>query len=63
MNYIFIMSFHDVLLCFIVRALNYAYDSGQLSVTQKMVLLLLPKWDKPRQFKKMASFYPPEHFL
>ena len=48
-------SFHDVLLCllcFLVRSLNYAYDSGQLSMTQKMVLLLLPKWDKPRQLLK-----------
>ena len=50
-SYEFYKSFHYVLLCFLVRSLNYAYDSGQLSVTQKNGTLL-PKGDKLRQFFK-----------
>lgn len=38
---------------FLLRSLNFAYFSGKLSVTQKYgIITLLPKGDKPRQFKK-----------
>ncbi len=38
---------------FLLRSLNGAYASGQLSVTQRYgIITLLPKGDKPRQFLK-----------
>jgi hypothetical protein len=44
--------FHD-LGDFLVRSLNYAYESGELSVTQRLGLItLLPKGNKPKQFLK-----------
>ena len=36
---------------FVVRSLNYGFEQGQLSVTQRQgVITCLPKGDKPRQF-------------
>ena len=38
---------------FVVRSINYAYTSGNLSVTQKQgIITCLPKGDKPRHFLK-----------
>ena len=38
---------------FVVRSINYAYDVGELSVTQKQgIITCLPKEDKPRHYLK-----------
>ena len=38
---------------FLLRSLNYSYECGQLSITQRTgVITLLPKGDKPREFLK-----------
>ena len=36
---------------FLLRSLNFGYDTGNLSVTRQLgIITLLPKGDKPRQF-------------
>ncbi len=38
---------------FLLRSINYAYESGQLSVTQRLgIITLLPKGNKPKQYLK-----------
>ena len=38
---------------FLLRSLNYAYENGELSITQRLgIITLLPKGDKPKQFLK-----------
>ena len=38
---------------FLLRSLNHAYESGEMSVTQKLgIITLLPKGNKPKQFLK-----------
>ena len=38
---------------FVVRSINYGYDHGQLSITQRQgIITCLPKGDKPRHFLK-----------
>ena len=38
---------------FLLRSINYAYKSGELSVTQRLgIITLLPKGNKPKQFLK-----------
>ena len=38
---------------FLLRSINYAYESGELSVTQRLgIITLLPKGNKPKQFLK-----------
>ena len=38
---------------FLLRSLNFGYDTGNLSVTQQLgIITLLPKGDKPRQLTK-----------
>ncbi len=52
-GYEFYKVFFKDLSWFLLRSLNYAYDHGKLSMTQKYgIITLLPKGDKPRQFLK-----------
>ena len=38
---------------FFIRAINYNYELGEMSITQKMgVISIIPKGDKPREFLK-----------
>ena len=38
---------------FIVRSLNYGFDCGELSITQKQgIITCIPKEGKPRQYMK-----------
>ena len=38
---------------FLLRSLNYAYENGELSITQRLgIITLLPKGDKPKQSLK-----------
>ena len=38
---------------FVIRSLNYGFEHGQMSITQKQgIITCLPKGDKPRQFLK-----------
>ena len=42
---------------FVVNSLNYAYETGNLSISQKLgVLILLPKPDKDKRF--LANWRP-----
>lgn len=39
--------------CFVVRSINYSYQKGELSITQKQGLITcIPKENKPKQFLK-----------
>ena len=42
---------------FLLRPVNYSFDKGELSITQKQgIISILPKGDKPREFlKKLAT--------
>ena len=38
---------------FLLRSVNYSFDKGELSITQKQgIISILPKGDKPREFLK-----------
>ena len=42
---------------FILRSLNFGYNNGNLSVTQKQgIITCLPKQDKNRFFLKLAAY-------
>ena len=64
-SYEFYKFFSVDLQWFLLRSLNFAYELGQLSVTQRNgVITLLPKGDKPRQLlKKLAAHYFVEYFI
>ena len=52
-SYEFYKVFFTDLSWYLLRSINYGYDKGRLSVTQKFgVITLLPKGNKPRQFLK-----------
>ncbi len=52
-GYEFYKMFFKNLSWFLLRSINYAYENGTLSVTQRYgIITLLPKGDKPRQFLK-----------
>ena len=45
----------------LIRSLNYSFQSGNFSITQRQgIISILPKGDKPREFlkKKMAPYLP-----
>ena len=47
----FFKTFWKQIGAFVVRSINYAYQEGHLSVTQKQgIITCLPKGDKPRHF-------------
>ena len=49
----FFKTFWKQIGAFVVRSINYAYQEGHLSVTQKQgIITCLPKGDKPRHFLK-----------
>ena len=38
---------------FLIRSINYSYETGNLSITQKQgIITCIPKKDKPRQYIK-----------
>ena len=50
---------------FIAKAVNFSYESGTLSVTQRTgIITLIPKGDKDKKYiKKLAPSCPLEHYL
>ena len=41
---------------FIHRSINFGYNKGEMSVTQKQgIITCIPKDDKPRQFMKIGD--------
>ena len=41
---------------FVARSLNYGFEHGQMSITQKQgIITCLPKGDKPRKFLKIGD--------
>ena len=41
---------------FLLRSVNYSFDKGELSITQKQgIISILPKGDKPREFLKYTK--------